>query len=217
MKHGVKTVICRKLKSAVNVTYANLLQQCKYILIFKVSYLNVRNKKFYIIKSPAIRRFVWRVVWTNVKEHMTASHHWAFVRRIQRSSVDSLTKGPMMRKAFPCDDVISNPFPCDDVISNPFSCDYVLTFCYFRERCVGRCGRWWRLWCWCQHRAGQQVMILNLNLNLSSTTSSPVGVTKHDLLLKLLLKNSNFPTWFILWSLVRRSLLGSNDFWQRIL
>ena len=42
----------------------------------------------------------------NIKENIKASHYWPFVRRTHRSLIEFSHKGPVMRKAFPCHDVI---------------------------------------------------------------------------------------------------------------
>ena len=57
------------------------------------------------LKSPASQLFVQRFVQANIKSNIKAPHHWPFAKGIHQLPVDSLPKGPIMRKAFLFDDV----------------------------------------------------------------------------------------------------------------
>ena len=64
-----------------------------------------------VLKSAAsqiadIGLFVQLLVQVNIKVNIKALHYWSFVKTIRRWPVDSPHKGPMMRKACPCRDVI---------------------------------------------------------------------------------------------------------------
>ena len=59
-----------------------------------------------LINYYDIMDFAQQLVQANNKENIKATHHWPFVRGIHRSPVDSPHKGPVMRRAFLCNDVI---------------------------------------------------------------------------------------------------------------
>ena len=63
------------------------------------------------LKPPTFRLFTQKFVSPNNKEHTTL-HYWPLVREIHRSPVDSPHKGPVMRKACPCHDVIMPTHSC---------------------------------------------------------------------------------------------------------
>ena len=55
------------------------------------------------LKSPAPWLFIQQA---DIKGNIKGPHYWPFVRGIHQSLVGSLHKGPVMRNAPPCDDVI---------------------------------------------------------------------------------------------------------------
>ena len=59
-------------------------------------------------ESPAIGLCVQQLVQNNIKENIYSLHHWQFVMAIHQWLVDSAHKGPVMKIAFICHNVIIN-------------------------------------------------------------------------------------------------------------
>ena len=94
-----------------NPSFSQLMPRIKYRICLKlcpsaspINHFSDAKWALRHLSSIASGLFVHKFVQadTNIKD----MYYWPFVRRIYRWPVDSPHKGPVMRKAFPCHDVI---------------------------------------------------------------------------------------------------------------
>ena len=78
------------------------------------------------VKSPATRLFQQLVLANNIKKSL---HCWLFCKGVHRSAGDSPHKGPVIRKGFPCHEIIMHrdviiflPLPRPGISYSPTCC-----------------------------------------------------------------------------------------------